>query len=130
MLDVEVLVSELGAIDRLTTGSIASSEISTLGHEARDDAVELAALEVKILATVTFSSGSSSERGEVLHSFWDNTTEHAKDNTSNSHVVDRDVKEDLLGDFSEGICESRDRHEGGKDSQNFHGFLLYNTLIF
>ena len=68
MLEIKVLICELGTVDRLTTGTIALSEISTLGHKARNDAVELAAFEVKRLATVSGSRITFCERREVLNS--------------------------------------------------------------
>ena len=36
----EVLVSKLATIDGRATGTVASSEIATLGHEPRNDSVE------------------------------------------------------------------------------------------
>ena len=46
VLHIEVLVIELGSIDRLTSDSSTVSEVTALGHEAGDDTVELGALEV------------------------------------------------------------------------------------
>ena len=40
MLQLEVLVFELLAVDRLSTGTIASRKVSSLNHEAFDDTVE------------------------------------------------------------------------------------------
>jgi len=45
----EVLISKLGAIDGLATGSVALCEVTSLAHEAGDHSVELATLEPKTL---------------------------------------------------------------------------------
>lgn len=41
VLQLEVLIGELLAVDRLSTGSVAPGEIATLDHELLDDTVEL-----------------------------------------------------------------------------------------
>lgn len=87
MLSLEVLVGELLAIDRLATGAlasecqhggygpsfsssheqstdIASSEITALQHELRDDAVEFATLVAESLL-------AGAEGTEVLGRLWD-----------------------------------------------------------
>lgn len=50
MSQLEVLVSEFLAVDRLAAGAVEVGEVATLAHEVRDHAVETAALEVKRLA--------------------------------------------------------------------------------
>lgn len=40
MLDLEVLVGKLLAVDGLATGTVATGEVTTLEHEVGDDAVE------------------------------------------------------------------------------------------
>ncbi|OIC23906.1 hypothetical protein A7L51_18925 [Acinetobacter baumannii] len=50
VLQVEVLVGELLAVDALTTGAVAAGEVATLEHELGDDAVEGRALVVERLA--------------------------------------------------------------------------------
>ena len=40
MLELEVFIIKLGAVDRLPTSAVASSEITTLNHELLDDPVE------------------------------------------------------------------------------------------
>lgn len=44
VLQLEVLIGELLAIDRLSAGSVALGEVSSLDHELLDDTVELGAL--------------------------------------------------------------------------------------
>lgn len=49
MLELEVLVGELCAVDGLSASSIATGEVTTLDHEALDDTVEGGALVAKAL---------------------------------------------------------------------------------
>ena len=50
VLELEVLVSEVRAIDGLATSAVSGGEVTTLSHESLDDTVERAALEVERLA--------------------------------------------------------------------------------
>ena len=52
VLQREVFVCELAAVDGLAPGAISLREVSALGHEPRDDPVEDRALEVERLATL------------------------------------------------------------------------------
>ena len=47
----EVLVFEVGSVNRLAASAVVSSEIATLGHEASDDSVESASLEAEAFLT-------------------------------------------------------------------------------
>jgi len=49
VLELEVLVRELGAVDALSAGSVTPGEITTLDHELLDDAVESRSLVAKAL---------------------------------------------------------------------------------
>ena len=62
MLQVEVLVGELGTVDGLATGTVAGSEVTTLEHKVGDDTVERGALVTKALLT----RGESTEVGGGL----------------------------------------------------------------
>lgn len=53
VLLLEVLISELLAVDGLTTSAVAAGEVTTLDHELGDNAVESTALVVKGLARAT-----------------------------------------------------------------------------
>ena len=66
MLVNEVLIGELSSVDGFTSGTVSNSEISTLCHEARDDSVPDAALEVEGLSRFTDSLLSSAESSEVI----------------------------------------------------------------
>jgi hypothetical protein len=50
---LEVLISELVAVDGLTTGSVERSKITSLAHKIRNNSVELAALKVQRLSRLT-----------------------------------------------------------------------------
>ena len=62
----EVLIRELSSVDGLTTGSVSSGEVSTLGHESRDNSVPDTSLEVEGLSGLTNSLLSSAESSEVF----------------------------------------------------------------
>lgn len=50
MLQGEVLVSKLHAIDGLATSAVAGSEVTALAHEARNNTVERGSLEAQGLS--------------------------------------------------------------------------------
>lgn len=49
MLEDEILIVKLLAIDGLAAGAIVVGEVATLAHELGDDSVEAASLEAKAL---------------------------------------------------------------------------------
>ena len=71
MLQTEVLVLKLVAIDGLPSGSISSGEVSSLTHEVGDDAVEAGALVAEALL-------SSAQGTEVLSSLGDHVITELK----------------------------------------------------
>jgi len=70
MLELKVFVVKLLSVDALSAGTIASSEISALDHEALDDAVELGPLVVKWLSCFACALLSCTEGSKVLCCFW------------------------------------------------------------
>ena len=58
MLDQEVLVVELGSVDRLAPGSVKPLEVAALQHELRDDPVEDRPLVREPLRVLTRRDGS------------------------------------------------------------------------
>lgn len=72
MLQLEILISELAAIDGLATSAIVVGEVSTLAHEVGDDTVENATL-------VTETLFSCAESTEVFSSFGHNITPQLKE---------------------------------------------------
>lgn len=47
MSELEVFISKLGSVDGFSTSSIVVGKVSSLAHEARNDAMEAASLEAK-----------------------------------------------------------------------------------
>lgn len=67
VLQCEVLVLKLVAIDGLAPSAVVFGEVSPLAHEVRDDTMECAALVAETLL-------SSAEGTEVLRCFWHHIT--------------------------------------------------------
>merc|ERR1712137_101621 len=95
VLQSKVLVVELGSIDGLATSSIATSEIASLAHELRDDAVEGRALVMKFLAEGAGALLTRAERAEVLCGLRHCVFEQFHDNLALTGTTDRDIEEDL-----------------------------------
>merc|ERR1740117_54056 len=70
VLEFEILVSELRAVNALTASAVAAGEVTALNHEVRDDAVERATLEMKCLSSGRFAFVASAKVNEVRHSLW------------------------------------------------------------
>ena len=103
MLQLEILILELLSEDRLSTSSVTHSEVSSLGHEAWDDSVELGTLEMEWLSTLSYSLLSSAESLEVLNGLWDGVSKESEDDSSASLTIDFDVEVDLLSDGVDGV---------------------------
>ena len=69
VLLLKIFVSELRTVDGFAASAISTSEVTTLTHEARDDAMELAPLVVQFLATLAHALLSRAKRAEVLCTF-------------------------------------------------------------
>lgn len=63
VLELEVLVGELGAVDRLAATAVALSEVTALDHKVLDDTVEARAsvTETKLLAVLLLAGAESTE---------------------------------------------------------------------
>lgn len=70
MLQLEVLILKLLAIDTLTAGAIASSEITALNHERLDDSVEAGTLVVERGARLALALLACAEGSEVVCGLW------------------------------------------------------------
>jgi hypothetical protein len=109
VLELEVLVGELFAVDGLATSAVALGKVATLDHEILDDTVEGGALVAKAL----LASSKSSEvlgglmtrkhtgRGGIDHMeriyLGNGLAVEAKDNTSEFLVTRGNIKVDLGG---------------------------------
>ena len=97
VLSFEVLIGELGTIDGLTTGSVLSSEVTTLSHEVSDDSVEGASLVGEGLAHLANTLLASAEGAEVLSSLGSVSKKLELDSASGL-ATNVDVKE------NSGVC--------------------------
>jgi hypothetical protein len=93
MLDLKVLIFELGTVDRFPTTTVSHGEIATLNHEAWNDSMEdrVDVSEGRVLRNGQFT--------EVLGSLWNNLTVQPHDDTSEVFIALRKVKVDLVSNF-------------------------------
>mmetsp|Transcript_88547 Transcript_88547/g.234201 ORF Transcript_88547/g.234201 Transcript_88547/m.234201 type:complete len:216 (-) Transcript_88547:29-676(-) len=95
VLEREVLVRELAAIDGLTARAVASSEVAALAHEVWDDAVEGAALEVQGLARLARALLPGAEAAEVLRGLRGHVGPELHDDPAGALSANRHVEEHL-----------------------------------
>ena len=95
MSDSEVLVSELHAIDRLSSGTVSSGEISSLSHELGDNSVERATLVAKWLSTLSNTLLSSAESSEILGGLWSLVSVELHGDSTGWLVTDGDIEENM-----------------------------------
>mmetsp|Transcript_62886 Transcript_62886/g.167235 ORF Transcript_62886/g.167235 Transcript_62886/m.167235 type:complete len:264 (+) Transcript_62886:135-926(+) len=95
VLQVEVLVRKLSAVDALAAGAAEVGEVAALAHEARDDAVEDAALEVERLARDADALLARAERAEVLGRLRHDVGAQLHDDAARRRTADRHVEENL-----------------------------------
>ena len=95
VLDGETLILELHTVDGLATGTVAGGEVTTLGHELRDDSVEGATLVVKGLATLADTSLTSAESSEVLGGLGDLIGIELHNDAAGVLATDGDIEENL-----------------------------------
>ena len=108
VLELEVLVSELRAVDGLTTNTGAVSEVTTLDHELRNNTVESGTLVVERLARGATALFAGAECAEVLSGLGNVFAIQAKDDTAGGTVINCDVKENLVGNL---LCRSKREHD-------------------
>jgi len=94
VLDIEVLISELGTVDRFAPSAIASCEITTLSHEAWDDAMQAGSGESEGFPQLSHAFLARAECSEVVSRFWNDVIVEREDDTSNVGTTDRDVEVD------------------------------------
>ena len=69
MLQLEVLVLELGPVDALPSGPVEFGEITPLDHEVRDYPVEDAPVKRQLLPRLSHAVFTSAQGSEVLGRF-------------------------------------------------------------
>mmetsp|Transcript_60462 Transcript_60462/g.129689 ORF Transcript_60462/g.129689 Transcript_60462/m.129689 type:complete len:223 (-) Transcript_60462:13-681(-) len=98
VLQREVLVGELLAVDALTASAVAPGEVPSLDHEVGDDAVELAALVVKRMAGRGLALVTRAKANKVVYRLWHGIAVEADGHTLGLIVPDLNVEENLLRD--------------------------------
>jgi len=91
----EVLVCELGAVDRLATCTVSGSEVTALAHEVRDHTMEDRSLEVERLAAATDSLLTGAKGAEVLGGAGSDVGVELKHDPAGGLAADGHVEEDL-----------------------------------
>ena len=93
MLQLEILILELGAIDRLAACAVESGEVAALRHEVRNDAMENGVSEMNGLAgKLRLSFFSRTQLPEILRSQRHHVLEELKLNAAGRFLVDLNVK--------------------------------------
>ena len=98
VLDVEVFVVESGTVDAFSSSAVSAGEVSSLGHEAGDDSVEVGTLEPESLSGVALTLLASAESAEVLNGLGHTVAEETEHHATSFLAVDRDIEVDLVGD--------------------------------
>merc|ERR1719240_1279952 len=116
VLELEVLIGKLLAVDGFAASAVAAGEIATLKHELRDHTVEDRALVVQRLARLAHALLASAESTEVLDSLGDRLAVEAHHDATRGLAIELDVKEDLVGDLgaSHGGGESGEEERAAK----------------
>jgi len=95
VLQLEVLVSKLSAVDGLAARAVALGEVTTLEHEVLDHTVENAALEVQGLTRLADSLFTSAKRAEVLRRLRDDIGEELEGDAAGRLTANGDIEKDL-----------------------------------
>ena len=90
----EVLVVEFSAVDGFATSAVASGEVATLGHETWDNTMELATLEVEVLALGAHAFFTGAKGAEVFGSLRSVLRVEGNFNSASSLAADGNIKED------------------------------------
>lgn len=109
---LKVFVFKLLSVNTFPTRAIASDDVTSLAHEARDNAVKDGALKVLGLSRLALTFFARAQSSKVLCRFRDDIGKELYDNTSSFATADADVEEDswVLFAGSCGQVESRGRH--------------------
>lgn len=103
VLELKVLVFELGTVDGLAAGAVTLGEVTALDHELLDHSVEGGALVVQRLSRLANAFVANTERAEVFGSLGHDIVEELEDDTPGLLVanlyVEKDAATALLGLF-------------------------------
>merc|ERR1711862_33455 len=115
VLELERLIGELGAVDALAAGAVASGKVAGLAHEARDDSVEAAALEVKGLAGLANALLAGAQSTEVLRGPRGNVLPELHHDSACLGLANDHVEEDLgVGHDVDELLEQVELKIGGR----------------
>lgn len=104
MLDLEILILKLGAVDALTTRPIAGCEVAALDHELLDHAVEKGALVVQWLAGFALALFTGTEGAKVLCRLGDDIVVQLEGDAALGDIANGNVKVDTMA----GCCVGHD----------------------
>jgi len=93
VLEREVFVGELGAVDGLTTGSVSRGKITALAHKIGDHTVERGALEMQRLPGLSHTLLSGAQAAEVFCRLRDHIRTQLHDNAAGIVAADGHVEE-------------------------------------
>mmetsp|Transcript_68676 Transcript_68676/g.204355 ORF Transcript_68676/g.204355 Transcript_68676/m.204355 type:complete len:200 (+) Transcript_68676:146-745(+) len=105
VLEGEVLIRKLVAVDGLAARAVATRKVPSLAHEVLDDAVEGATLEVQRLARLARALLAGAETAEVLSRLWHHVGPELHDDTACVRPADLHVEEHLRVDHC--WCKTR-----------------------
>ena len=129
MLVLEVLIFKLVAVDGLTSGTVATGEVTTLSHETRDHSMEGRALEVERLARASSTLFSSAKSAEIFCCFrCVGIQSHG--NTPSSLASDRHIEEDRRVNFGILSVHIRLKLGGSGCSCLFFAITLFDLYAF
>jgi len=92
VLQGEVLILELVAVDGLSTGTVSSGKVSTLAHEVGDHTVEGGALEAEPLLP-------GAESTEVLTGLWHDVCSQLHDDLANGGSISGNIEENTASHY-------------------------------
>mmetsp|Transcript_66570 Transcript_66570/g.177303 ORF Transcript_66570/g.177303 Transcript_66570/m.177303 type:complete len:216 (+) Transcript_66570:3-650(+) len=114
VLQAEVLVAELGAVDALAAGAVTAREVAALNHEVGDDAMELAALVVQGHPARTGPLVACTEVRKVCNRLRDGVPEEPDGDALGLLLPDLHVEEDLVRDLRLFRCSEAPQEEKGQ----------------
>ena len=119
VVDLEVLIGKSFSVDALSSSAVTSGEVTSLCHEARNNAVEGAAHVVEVITLGALTSVALSKTDEVVDSPGDDVTKETESDATCGLVVDLNIEVDFVGHSIEGGGE-RVSEQACEDEGGFH----------